>query len=200
VRVGRSGRRGRRPGNEDTRGAILEAAREEFAARGYSATTLRGIARAAEVDPRLVHHYFDGKREIFAASIGVPTDLNVIVGAVAGPGPDGVGDRMVAAFVGVWDQPGMRERMAALLSAVVSDPQTARGVREFVASEVFGAITSALGVPDGERRASLALSQMLGLAMARYMLAIEPLASLPGPELVALVGPTLQRYLADPLP
>jgi AcrR family transcriptional regulator len=197
--VTQPGRRGRRPGNEDTRGAILEAAREEFSARGYSATTLRGIARAAEVDPRLIHHYFDGKREIFVASIGVPVDLDAIVAAVAGPGPDGVGGRLVTAFVGVWDEPGMPDRMAALLSAAVSDPQTARGVREFVASEVFGAITSALGVPDGELRASLALSQMLGLAMARYVLLIEPLASLSGPELVALIGPTLQRYLADPL-
>jgi AcrR family transcriptional regulator len=193
------GRRGRRPGNEDTRGAIVAAARVEFVARGYAATTLRGIARAASVDPRLVHHYFDSKRDVFAATIGVPADLSAIVAAVAGPGPDGVGERLVGAFTGVWDAPGMRERMVMLLSAALSDPPTARMVREFVTFEIFGAITSALGVPDGELRASLALSQMLGLAMARYVLVIEPVSSLPPSQVVAMVGPTLQRYLADPL-
>lgn len=192
-------RRGRRPGNEDTRGAIVAAAREEFAARGYAATTLRGIARAASVDPRLVHHYFESKRDICVATIGVPADLTAIVAAVAAPGREGVGERLVGAFTGLWDAPDMRERMAVLLSAALSDPPTARMVREFVTFEIFGAITSALGMPDGELRASLALAQMLGLAMARYVLIIEPVAALPASEVVALIGPTLQRYLADPL-
>jgi AcrR family transcriptional regulator len=192
-------RRGRRPGNEDTRGAILAAAREEFAVRGYAATTLRGIARAAGVDARLVHHYFEGKREVFVASIGVPADLSAIVQNVAGPGPDGAGERLVCAFLAVWDGADRRERLVALLSAAVADPPTARVVREFVTQEVFGAITDALDVPDGAVRAPLALSQMLGLAMARYVFAIEPLASMPRAEVVALVGPTLQRYLTGDL-
>lgn len=192
-------RRGRRPGNEDTRGLILAAARTEFARRGYSATTLRGIARAAGVDARLVHHYFDGKRDVFVASIGVPANLTDAVAAIAGAGPDGVGERMVTTFLQLWDRDVVRDRLVAVISAAMVDPPTARTIREFVTIEVFGAVIDRLGTGERDRRAALAVSQMIGLAMARFVLEIEPIASQTHAQLVADLGPTLQRYLTGPL-
>ena len=98
-------RRGRRPAGEDRRGDILAAAREEFALRGFDGTTLRGIARAAGVDARLVHHYFDGKDAVFTAAFELPVRPQDVVGPVLALGPDGIGERLIRLFLTVWDSP-----------------------------------------------------------------------------------------------
>ena len=76
------GRSGRRPGRQDTRGEILAAARETFAARGFAGTTLRGIAGAAGVDPALIHHYFESKRSLFLATVQLPIDPPALIAEV----------------------------------------------------------------------------------------------------------------------
>lgn len=191
-------RRGRRPAGQDTRGAILAAARAEFGSRGYDGTTLRGIARAAGVDPRLVHHYFSGKEEVFVAALDFPARPHDIVAAVLGPGPDGVGERLIRTVLRIWEQPGTRDRLAALLSAAVANEAGARLVREFVTREILARVAAELSVPDPELRASLAASHMVGIGLARYVVRVEPLASADVEDVVRLVAPTLQRYLADP--
>ena len=103
-------RRGRRPAGEDLRGDILAAARDEFAARGFDATTIRGVARAAGVDPRLVHHYFDGKDDVFAAAFELPVRPQEVIEPLLAPGPDGLGERLVRLFLSVWDTPAGRQR------------------------------------------------------------------------------------------
>lgn len=192
-------RRGRRPAGEDRRGDILEAAREEFARRGFDATTLRGIARAAGVDPRLVHHYFDGKDDVFTAAFEIPVRPVDVLEPVLAPGPDGVGERLVRLFLSVWDaQPG-RQRIVALLSASLTSEAGARMLREFLTREVFTRVVSHLRADQPELRASLAVSQMMGLAVARYVVTIEPLASLAPEDVVRLLAPTMQAYLTGPL-
>lgn len=188
-------RRGRRPAGEDTRAAILVAARAEFGERGYEAATLRGIARAAGVDARLVHHYFSGKDDVFASAMELPVRPQDIVEAALAGELDGLGERLLRTFFAVWDAPQGRERIVAIISSVVTSDSGARMIREFLVREVFGRLASRLGSDDPELRAVLAASQMIGLIMTRYVVRVEPIASADPEELIPFLAPTLQRYL-----
>lgn len=193
-------RRGRRPVGEDRRGVILAAARAEFGARGFDGTTIRGVARAAGVDARLVHHYFDGKDALFVAAFELPGRPQQLLEAVLGGTPEGIGGRLVRLFTSVWDSTEGRQRIVALVSAASASEAGARMLREFLTREVFARIVAHLGSDDPDLRASLAASQMMGLAVARYVVRLEPLASAEPELVVALLGPTIQRYLAGELP
>lgn len=192
--------RGRRPGGADTKAGIVTAARVEFAESGYDATSLRAIARRAGVDPALVHHYFDGKPELFAAVMDVPVDPVVLVDRVLAGPREQVGEALVRTFLDVWDSPEGRPRFQALIRSAVSHEQATRMLREFLTREIFGRVTSSLA-GDGaatealELRAGLAASQMIGVAMMRYVVEFPAVVAASHDELVAWLGPTLQRYL-----
>jgi AcrR family transcriptional regulator len=193
-------RRGRRPAGEDRRADILVAARQEFATRGFDGTTLRGVARAAGVDARLVHHYFEGKDALFTAAFELPVRRPAdVLEPLLAPGPDGVGERLVRMFVRVWDDPGSRQRVLALLGASLTSEAAARMLREFLTREIFGVLAARLGGSEPELRATLVASQMMGLVVARYVVRVEPLASASEDALVAVLAPTVQRYLTGPL-
>ena len=193
-------RRGRRPAGEDTRAEILDAARAEFSAKGYDASSLRAIARLAEVDPALVHHYFDGKAALFVEAMSIPVNpLSLIDALLAGP-REHVGARLAATFFDIWDSPEGRERLVALIRSAVSHEDAARMLREFLAREVFAKVALSMDVPQPHLRAGMAAAQMIGLAMMRYVIGFEPIVRASTEEIVALVAPTLQRYLADPAP
>ena len=192
--------RGRRAGGEDTRGAIIAAARTRFAADGYDKASLRAIARAASVDAALVHHYFDDKAALFAAAMDLPVNPREVVTRVLGGDPGRVGERLASNFFDAWDSPAGGEGIQALLRSAVSHDEAARMLREFFSRELFGRVAVGLGVPDADLRAALAASQMVGLAMMRYVLRLEPVASAPVDQLVAWIAPTLQRYLTAPAP
>jgi len=190
-------RTGRRPGNPDTREAILVAARAAFADRGYDAASIRAIAAGAEVDPALVHHYFGTKEQLFLAAMQVPFNPNDILTQVERGGRDEVGERLVRAFLTVWDSPAGTAG-AALLRSAVSSEWGARMLREFVSRQILRRVIRLLGMeqdPHAGLRASLAGSQLVGLAMVRYIIRVEPMASAPRETIVAAVAPTLQRYL-----
>lgn len=191
-------RRGRRPAGEDTRGLILAAARTEFGRRGYDGTTMRGIARAAGVDARLVHHYFDGKEDVFVSAVGFPARPQDLVEVVMAGPPEELGERLARAVIAIWDSPEGRDRIVAVLSGAMANDAAARMLREFVTRELLGRIAAVLEMDRGELRASLAASHLVGVAMARVVVKIEPLASLDIDELARIVGPVLQRYLTDP--
>ena len=188
-------RTGRRPGDSGAREAILREARQSFGSAGFSGTTIRGVARAAGVDPALVHHYFGTKDELFAASLELPFDPSVVVPALLAEGMDGLGERIVRTFVGVWDATPGQGPLLALLRSAVSDERAARSLRDFVTRVVLGPLARAADPDGAELRASLAASQVVGLAMARYVIRLEPLASASVDELATMVGPTLDRYL-----
>ncbi len=192
-------RRGPRQAGEDARADILAAARSEFAERGYDGTTLRGIARAAGVDARLVHHYFDGKEDVFVAAMQLPLNPAQLVPLIVEAGPDGVGERMVQFFLRIGEDPAGRDRIRAVLSAVVTNPEAAAMMRQFITTEVLGPIAVGLQMDQPMLRATLAASHMVGLALVRYVVGVEPLASAPAEDLVRIVGATLQRYLAGEL-
>ncbi|GAA1022642.1 TetR family transcriptional regulator [Acrocarpospora pleiomorpha] len=190
------GRRpGRRPGVSDTRGQILTAARAIFAEKGFDKATIRGIARAAGVDPALVHHYFDTKEGVFVAAMRLPFDPAVLVPIlVTGPREE-VGERLVRFILTITADPKAREPVLALLRSAVTNDQVVAMIREFMVEALLGRVADALGIPL--LRMEAAFSQMFGLVMARHIVQMEPMASADPEELVALVGPTIQRYV-DP--
>jgi AcrR family transcriptional regulator len=189
-------RTGRRPGNPDTREAILKASREAFAERGYDAASIRQIATGAGVDPALVHHYFGNKEQLFLESVQAPFDPRELIPQILAGGREGIGERIIRTFVTVWDSPRGTTAVALLRSAVTNE-WTARMLREFVITQILRRAVKELGLepPEGPLRASLVASQILGLATARYILKVEPLASTPPDQLAAAIGPTIQRYV-----
>lgn len=188
-------RRGRRPAGEDTRAAIVEAARAEFAARGFDGATMRAIARVAGVDPRLVHHYFEGKEDLFIAAFRFPARPSDVVQAVFAPGMDGVGERLVRFFLAVWDTDDGRETMLGLLRSAATSDQAAGMIRQFVSRAILARASTMLPGDDADLRIEAAVGQMLGVAMLRFVIKVEPLASCDAEDLVPLLAPTVQRYL-----
>jgi AcrR family transcriptional regulator len=192
-------RTGRRPGGADTRGAVLEAARAEFGARGYDKASMRGIARVAGVDAALLHHYFGSKEQLFLAALDFPIDPAAVVQLITSGEPDRIGERLVRFLLTIWGQPEILDRLLAVLRTAVGSEQIAALLRDFMVRELVVRLAAELDVENPELRAELVLSQILGLAVARYVLRAEPIASATEEELVPLLAPTFQRYLAGPL-
>ncbi|MGW5560036.1 TetR/AcrR family transcriptional regulator [Micromonospora sp. NPDC003944] len=194
-------RTGRRPGNPGTREAILDAARTAFADRGFDAASIRAIAGTAQVDPALVHHYFGSKDQLFLAAMNFPVDPGQLLPKVLAGDRDRVGERLVRIFLGIWDSP-TGSAAQALLRSAVSNEWTARLLREFVTTQVLRRVLENLDVDPVELplRGSLVATQMIGLAMMRHVVRLEPVASADPETLVAAIGPTIQRYLTAPLP
>ncbi|MQY30923.1 TetR/AcrR family transcriptional regulator [Nocardia aurantia] len=194
-----NGRTGRRPGQSGTREAILAAARARFAEVGFDKASIRSIATAAEVDPALVHHYFGTKQELLTAAMDIPIDPEVILGRLRSVPLDQLGENIVRAVVGLWDSPvGVRAVVAVRSILGGGEVSLARAfLFEVVLKEVRTRVDSPPGT--GTVRASLAVSQMMGVLVARKIIGIEPLVSMPVEELARLVGPTLQRYLTGDL-
>ena len=194
-----SPRTGRRPGDSGTRDAILAAARESFGASGYAGTTIRGVARAAGVDPALVHRFYGSKESLFAATLDLPADPSVILPALLGEGLDGLGERVVRTFLALWDATPGQGPMLALIRSAAADEKAAALLRDFLTRVAMGPLAKAAGGDSPDLRAGLVASQMVGLAVSRYVLRLEPLASTPAAELAAHLGPTLDRYLTGTL-
>jgi AcrR family transcriptional regulator len=198
-------RTGRRAGDSGTREAILSSARNLFAERGYDRATIRGIAAQAGVDPALVHHFYGTKERLFAAAMELPIVPSELIsatleGASRRPG-ETTGEHIVRTAVTVWDSPGVRTGLLGLLRSALTSENAAAMVREFVTSAILGPMVSRAGgdPEDTAFRAALIGSQMVGLAMARYLLQLQPVASaLPG-DLAAAVGPSIERYLTGRL-
>jgi AcrR family transcriptional regulator len=190
-------RTGRRPGAGGTDEKILAAARAHFARVGFEGGTVRGIAAESSVDPSLVLHYFGSKEGLFRAAVDFPVDPAAFIPRLLAPGLDGLGERLVRFFLETWDSPAGRP-LLALVRSVVASEDAAALLREFVGREVLGRLARALEVDQPQLRASLAASTLIGMAMLRYVIKLEPLASAK-PEVVAgWLGPAVQRYLTDP--
>ncbi|MER7973328.1 MULTISPECIES: TetR family transcriptional regulator [unclassified Streptomyces] len=194
-------RRGRRTRTEsaDTRDRILAVAREEFSARGYEKTSVRGIAKAAGVDSALVHHYFGTKDQIFEAAVedSVAPVLHAPHTLAEGPLED-VGERLTRFMFGVWENPATRTPLLAIVRSAVNNEAAASVFRRLVVSQVLGRVAGRLGRPDAELRAELAAAQLVGCAMLRYVIQVEPLASADVERIIARVAPVVQGHLTGP--
>ncbi|MBL0887499.1 TetR/AcrR family transcriptional regulator [Myceligenerans indicum] len=191
----RTPRRGRRPAGQDARAAILAAARAEFTERGYVAASIRSVARRAGVDPGTIRHWYGDKAGLLPAALGLadvaPTEA--ILRSLDGP-LDAFGERLLRAALATWDDVGP-EPLRVALPAVLSDPGLRGILPQFLLAEVLGPISAMLPPGEAAVRTNLLATQMVGLMMARYVVGIEPLASLPAEAVVAAVAPTVQRYL-----
>jgi AcrR family transcriptional regulator len=192
-------RSGRRPGNQDTRQSILDAARQVFAEKGYDQASIRAIAAQAGVDPALVHHYFGTKEKLFLAGMNAPINPGELIPkALDGPREE-AGERMVRLMLSVWDSPAGSAAVAMFRSAM-SNEWTARLLREFVVTQILRRAIGELSDPaEAPTRAALVATQVAGLATVRYILKVEPVASAPAEALVQAIGPNVQRYLTGPL-
>lgn len=179
---------------------MLAAARAEFSDRGYEAVSVRGVARRAGVDPGTVRHWFGDKTQLFTASLGL-ADVNpsaLVRTVVEGP-VEGLGERLVRAVLEMWDQDG-GDTVRLVVPAVMADPALRGLLPQFLGAEVLGPMVRLLEVSDARLRSSLVASQVAGVLMTRFLVPIDPLASLEPARVAVLVGPTLQRYLTGELP
>ena len=183
---------GRRPGQTQTREDILVAARSQFGQRGYQGATIRGIAAEAGVNPALVHHFFGSKEQVFVAALDVPVTPSTIIELITQGPRDEIGERVVRLFLRLWASPETSQTFHALVRSVAGSEQIASLMRQFLEQAVVAPVSAELGLPP--LRMTGAAAQAFGLAMARYVIRIEPLASATDDEVVALVAPVLQYY------
>ena len=190
--------RGRRPAGENTRAALLDAATVEFTERGFDGATVRAIAKQAGVDPAMVNHWFGGKDGLFVAAMEIPINPEEIVHRILDGDPEHSAERTLRLFLSVWDANG-GGALAALMRSVASHEQAARMMRDFVGRVIFGRVISAVAPDQFELRAALCGTQIAGLAMVRYVIRLEPLASADHNTVVTAIAPNLQRYLTGVL-
>ncbi len=190
---------GRRPGQSGSRERILDAARHLFAERGYDGASIRQIAADAGTDPALVHHYYGSKERLFVAAVRIPIEPQRIPTLLVDGPPSEAGARVATLFFELWEDPVQRRALMGVLRSAVSDPGAAALIREIIIEQMLGPIVSRLDLADPELRITLLASQIVGLAVARYIIAVEPLASAPPGRLIPALAPTFQRYLDGPI-
>jgi AcrR family transcriptional regulator len=191
-------RSGRRPGPTTTREAIAEAARRQFAELGYDRATLRGIAGEAGVDAALVVRFYGSKDALFREVMALPPAVaEAMAGLAHGPTAT-IGRRLAEVIVGMLEDPRSRSIVLGRIRSASSHPDAAALVRETVTRDV-GRLVAALTDDEPETRAVLVGSQVVGLALARHVVRVEPLASLPAADVVDYLAPVLQHYLVGTL-
>jgi AcrR family transcriptional regulator len=189
-------------GRDEISDAVLDAARAAFGARGYAKTTIKGVAAAAGVTPAVVRKYYDNKERLFAAALRLPFDPASAVPELVAPGLDGMGERLVRFTFDTLGDPEVRKDLGNLFKAGSSAGKATQSIQDFLEESVVDRVVAAVGVPDARMRVALITSYLTGVAAARYVLRMEPLASAPEDEVVRLVAPTIQDLLdpSKPLP
>lgn len=188
--------RGRPPtghGTGETRQRLLEAARSRFASDGFDRASLRAIAADAGVDASLIRHYFDDKSGLLVATMQLPVDPAEVLRSVIAAGPDGLGGRLIAGFLGAWDP--HRDVFSGLIRTTIANAEAAPPALDVLRGVVLGSLLAVLDGPDAALRADLVVSQLLGLAVLRYVVRLEPLAGTPAAELADRYGPALQLLI-----
>jgi AcrR family transcriptional regulator len=195
-----SGRRGRREGTTESRGHILATARRLFAEHGFDGTSLRQIAREAGVDPAMVHHFFNGKDELFALSVALPADPVQVLEGVDQYDPQHRAEAIVRAVLRLWESPAQHSLVAFIRGTIGSKAKTLL-LREVVTRTIISRIMAGVpGAPaDVSMRGNLVATQMVGVMLVRYVVKLEPLASADPEDVVRLVAPNVQHYLTGDL-
>jgi len=187
--------RGRPPGGSsgDTKGAILAAARTQFAARGFSGTSLRSIATEAGVDASLISHYFGDKSQLLVESMQLPVNPIEKIATVVEGGPDGMAERLLRTFLSAWDP--HREVFSALIRTTLGGGDTDAPMLQLARNILISRLLEVLEGDDRELRATLIASQLIGMATLRYVAQLDPLDDAPIEEVVRVYAPTMQRLI-----
>lgn len=187
------------PGPRDERGVlaarILAAARDEFAQHGWAGSTIRAVARAADVDPALVYHYFGSKEGLLDAATNPPQKWLESVAKVWNTPVDQLGAALITLLLASWADDEIGPTLRAILQTAAHEPATREKLRRVVEGSLMG--VSGLGTDERDRlvRSGLISSQMMGFALMRYVWKIEPIASMSDDEAIAAVSPNLQHYV-----
>ena len=179
---------------EDRRAAILAVARAQFATRGFAGTSLRGIAREVGCDVSLISHYFGDKSALLVATMQIPVDPTAKIAEVVAGGADGLGERLVRTFLGAWDP--HHEVFSTLIRTILGSADAEAAPAAQVAREVL--LTSLRGVIEGDDRdlrAAGVASQVLGLAIARYVVRLDPVATASIDDVVRVHAPGIQALV-----
>ncbi|KUM29116.1 hypothetical protein AQ436_05265 [Arthrobacter sp. EpRS66] len=195
-------KRGRPKGSTtgSTKSKILKAASKEFAHAGFEGASLRSVARRASVDPALVHHYFKDKSELFIQTMRLPANPAAIIGQAVTAPLEELGYALTSALISTWRKPAFRPPAIAMVRGLISSNNATKILKPFIQKEIFSRVGARLPQETAEARVALVASQFIGLIIARYVVALEPLASMDDDELIELVAPTIQRYLTGDLP
>lgn len=189
------GTRGRRRGSPDTREAILAVARRRFLADGYAPVTMRSIAAEAGVDAALISYFFGSKKGLFGAVLGlVANPPEVLAGALPGD-PATLPERVLRALLTAWDDPEGGARLVLLVRAAVAEPDLSRLLRDLLEHEIVDRIAEHIGGPGARARAAAFGTQLAGLIFVRYIMRVEPAASMAPDELIARHAPGLRAVL-----
>ncbi|MGJ9411715.1 TetR family transcriptional regulator [Aeromicrobium sp. CF4.19] len=180
----------------DRRTALLDAAREQFAAKGYAQASLRSIAAQAGVDASLVNHYFGDKQGLFIETLELPVNPLLRIRGVLDQGTEGLGERLVRTFLSSWD-PHPAVFAAIVRTGLVESPEATGPVLEMVRTVLRDQLADVLDGDDAELRASLVVSQVLGLGVARYVMQVEPLASAVVEDVAVRHGSAIQALVDD---
>ncbi len=184
---------GRRPGSDSTREAVLAAARDLFASRGYQATTVRAVAASAGVSPSMIHHFFATKDELFLAAIRMPVDPDMVLRVILDGPRDELAQRLVRVFTSTWQDPVTGPALRSVVRAATTGEAQAAGLRMYAEQLMLPRVAKALGV--SQLQVAAALSLLLGYALAGQVLGVEPLASQSVEELVRLLSPAVAQLL-----
>ncbi|MCV7260929.1 TetR/AcrR family transcriptional regulator [Mycobacterium shimoidei] len=193
-------RPGRPRGASDARERILASARELFARNGFDKTSIRAVAAAANVDSALVHHYYGTKEQLFTAAIRIPIDPMTILGPLRETPVEELGYKLPSLLLPLWDSE-LGTAVIATFRSLLSGADVGL-VRAFMREVVIEEIAARVDNPPGAGiiRAEFVASQIAGVVMARYILELEPFASLPPEQIAQTIAPNLQRYLTGDLP
>jgi AcrR family transcriptional regulator len=183
--------RGRRPGQSDAREQIRLAARVRFLAEGYQAVTMRTIAADAGVDVALVSYYFGSKQGVFGEAMAMSANPAQLIGVIVAGDPSTLPERALRTMLAVWDDPATGAPLRTLASTATADPAMRKAVGEFLTRELIGGIQKHLTGPDTQSRAAVFSAQMAGLIFSRYLVGIEPIASMSIDEIVERLAPSL---------
>jgi AcrR family transcriptional regulator len=179
--------------SEETRNAILAAARRRFADDGYERATIRAIAADAGIDPSMVMRYYGSKDGLFAAAVDIALRLPSLEDLPA----ERRGETLVRHFLRLWEGERANEVLAVLLRSAVTNEEAAARMRTVFATQVGTVLGASTG--DGPTRAALISSQLLGVALCRYIIRLPEMAALDTEALVAALAPTVQRYITEPV-
>lgn len=196
-----SGRSGRWRTGQQNKQRIVDAAREHFMRDGYERATVRGIAADAGVDVAMVYYHFGNKEGLFTASVlDTPQHPLHQLAHLLDEGTDEIGARLVRDVVERWDAGASFDPLLTVFRSADIQPLARKLLHDSLAGPVADRVATEFGVDNAELRAELVTVHLVGLAFARYQLKIEPMASASIDDLVAWIGPTVQRYLTDPNP
>ncbi|MGE3073056.1 MAG: TetR family transcriptional regulator [Dehalococcoidia bacterium] len=191
-------RSGRRPGTPATREAILAAARDAFIEAGYRGATIRAIAKEAGVDPALVMHFFGSKEGLFAEAMRPPFEPAKVLGNAIAEDPSAAGMTVAQFFIDAWESDSQRRGLIGLVRSAVTEESAGAMLVENLLQPVE-ALLARSGADQPGLRAALVASQLIGLAITRYIVGFGPMASASPVALANAIGPSLQRYISQPL-